>query len=275
MVDESKLAIHQVTFRDQWSFRECVEGLARHGVHQTAVWRDKLHEVGVEEGAKILRDNAMRVTGLSVGGLATSPDPVEWQAAVDENRRVLEEAALIGADHVVTISGGLVRDSTDLDGARARTLEALERMLRDARGSGVKIGIEPLHPMMCANRAVLCTLEQANDWCDILGDEESVGIVVDTYSVWWDPNMKREIDAAGSRICAFHVNDWLRDTRDLRLDRGMPGDGVIDIRAIRRAVEGAGYQGACEVEIFSARNWWRRDPDEVVRIIKDRFRECV
>ena len=275
MLDESRLAIHQVTFHDQWSFRECVEGLARHGVFQTAVWREKLQAVGVSEAAKILRDNGMRVTGLSVGGLATSPDPVEWQAAVDENRRVLEEASVIGADHVVTISGGLVGDSKDLNGARDRTLEALEQMLRDARGSGVKIGIEPLHPMMCAGRAVLCTLEQANDWCDVLGDEESVGIVVDTYSVWWDPNMEREIEVAGPRICAFHVNDWLQDTRDLRLDRGMPGDGVIDIRAIRQAVESAGYRGACEVEIFSARNWWQRDPDEVVRIIKDRFRKHV
>ena len=275
MLDESRLAIHQVTFHDQWSFRECVEGLARHGVFQTAVWREKLKAVDVSEAAKILRDNGMRVTGLSVGGLATSPDPAEWQAAVEENKRVLEEASVIGADHVVTISGGLVGDSKDLNGARDRTLEALERMLRDARGSGVKIGIEPLHPMMCAGRAVLCTLEQANDWCDLLGDEESVGIVVDTYSIWWDPNMEREIAVAGPRICAFHVNDWLRDTRDLRLDRGMPGDGVIDIRAIRRAVESAGYQGACEVEIFSARNWWQRDPDEVVRIIKDRFRKHV
>ena len=275
MLDESRLAIHQVTFHDQWSFRECVEGLARHGVFQTAVWREKLHAVDVKVAAKILRDNGMRVTGLSVGGLATSPDPLEWQAAVDENKRVLEEASVIGADHVVTISGGLVGESKDLNGARGRTLEALEQMLRDARGSGVKIGIEPLHPMMCAGRAVLCTLEQANDWCDMLGDEESAGIVVDTYSVWWDPNMEREIEVAGPRICAFHVNDWLQNTRDLRLDRGMPGDGVIDIRAIRQAVESAGYQGACEVEIFSARNWWQRDPDEVVRIIKDRFRKHV
>ena len=275
MLDESRLAVHQVTFHDQWSFRECVEGLARHGIHQTAVWREKLREVGVKQAAEILRDNGMRVTGLSVGGLATSPDPTEWQAAVDENKRVLEEASAIRADHVVTISGGLVRDSTDLEGARGRMLEALEQMLRDARGSGVKIGIEPLHPMMCASRSVLCTLQQANEWCDTLGDEESVGIVVDTYSVWWDPNMRRGIDAAGARICAFHVNDWLQDTRDLRLDRGMPGDGVIDIRAIRRAVESAGYRGACEVEIFSARNWWRRDPEEVVQVIKDRFRKHV
>ena len=275
MLDESRLAIHQVTFHDRWSFRECVEGLSRHGVRQTAVWREKLHEVGVQQGAKILRDNGMRVTGLSVGGLATSPDPEEWQAAVEENKRVLEEASVIGADHIVTISGGLVGGSTDLNGARGRMLEALEQMLRDARGSGVKIGIEPLHPMMCASRAVLCTLEQANEWCSILGEDESVGIVVDTYSVWWDPNMRRDIEVAGPRICAFHVNDWLQDTRDLRLDRGMPGDGVIDIRGIRRAVESAGYSGACEVEIFSARNWWRRDPNEVVRIIKDRFRRHV
>ena len=275
MLDETRLAIHQITFGHQRSFRECVEVLARHGVHRTAVWRDKLREVGVEEGARILRDNGMRVTGLSVGGLATSPDPVVWRAEVDENRRVLEEAVTIGADHVVTITGGLADGSTDLDGARNRFLKALEQMARDARGSGVKVGLEPLHPMMCGFRSVLCSLEQAISWCDRIGDDENVGIVVDTYTVWWDPNVRRDIEAAGSRICAFHVNDWLPDTRDLRLDRGMPGDGLINIPAIRQVVEGSGYRGACEVEIFSARDWWRRDPDEVVRIIKERYRDCV
>lgn len=275
MTDPTRLAIHQVTFLRQWSFRESIEGLARHGVRQTAVWRDKLHEVGVHEGARILRDNGMQVTGLSVGGLVTSPHPREWQASVDETRRVIEEAATIGADHVVTLSGGLMRDSNDLQGARGRALDALAQVVPDARGAGVRLGLEPLHPMLCANRAVLCTLEQANEWCDALGGGQAVGIVVDTYAVWWDPQMVRQLEIAGSKICAFHVNDWLPETRDLRLDRGMMGDGVIDIRAIRRDVDKAGYKGPCEVEIFSERDWWQRDPDEVVDVIKDRFREHV
>ena len=275
MADESRLAIHQVTFHRQWSFRESIEGLARHGVRRTAVWREKLHEIGVDEGARVLRDNGMEVTGLSVGGLATSPDPQEWQAAVDENRRVIDEAAVIGADHVVVLSGGLVRDSKDIQGARARALDAIAQVVPDARQAGVRLGLEPLHPMLCANRAVLCTLGQANDWCRQLGNSEAVGIVVDTYAVWWDPQMESELEIAGSRICAFHVNDWLADTRDLRLDRGMIGDGLIDIPAIRRAVEKAGYEGPCEVEIFSERDWWQRDPDQVVEVIKDRFPRYV
>lgn len=275
MTDETRLAIHQVTFLKQWSFRESVEGLARHGIRQTAVWRDKLHEVGVDEGARILSDNGTRVTGLSVGGLTTSPDPAEWRAAVDDNRRVLEEAATIGADHVVVVAGGLLNGSRDLRGARDRALDAMAEILPDARSAGVKLGLEPLHPMICANRSVLCTLDQANRWCDILADEQAVGIVVDTYAVWWDPRLAEKLAVAGPRICAFHVNDWLLKTRDIRLDRGMMGDGVIDIRTIRHLVEWAGYTGACEVEIFSEQDWWRRDPDQVVEIIKDRFRRFV
>lgn len=182
---------------------------------------------------------------------------------------------MVGADHVVMLSGGLVDGSKDVQGARERALEGIAQVLPDARQAGVKLGIEPLHPMLCEKRAVLCTMGQANDWCDSLGDDQYVGIVVDTYAVWWDPSLQAEIKRAGPRICALHVNDWLSNTRDLRLDRGMMGDGVIDIAGIRSAVEGAGYRGPCEVEIFSERDWWQRDPDEVIRIIKDRFRTWV
>ena len=174
---------------------------------------------------------------------------------------MLEEAAAVGADHIVWIAGGLAPDSKDLAGARSRARDAFERLIPDARAAGVKLGIEPLHPMICSHRSVLCTLEQANDWCDQLDADDIVGIVIDTYAVWWDPNLEPETRRAGSRICAFHVNDWLPNTEDLRLDRGMMGDGVIDIPAIRQMVERAGYSGACEVEIFSARDWWKRDPD--------------
>jgi len=273
MLDESRLAIHQVTLRDQWSFRESIEGFARHGVHTTAVWREKLHEIGAHEAAQILRDHNMTVAGLCPGGLVTSSSG--FTAALDDNRRMIEEAATIGAKCVVFISGGLGDGSKDLTAARARTLEAVAALIPEARSAGVMLGIEPLHPMMCANRAVFCTLKQANDWCDELDADDAVGIVLDTYSVWWDPMVAEEIARAGKRICSFHVNDWLEETKDLRLDRGMPGDGVIDIPSIRAMAEDAGYSGPCEVEIFSAGNWWRRDPDEVIKIIKERFQTFV
>jgi sugar phosphate isomerase/epimerase len=122
---------------------------------------------------------------------------------------------------------------------------------------------------------VLSTVGLANDWCDALDAGDAVGIVVDTYAVWWDPDLEDQIKRAGRRICAFHVNDWLEDTQDLRLDRGMMGDGVIDIPAIRRMVEEAGYAGQREVEVFSARDWWTRDPDEVIRIVKERYQTAV
>jgi sugar phosphate isomerase/epimerase len=140
---------------------------------------------------------------------------------------------------------------------------------------GVKIALEPLHPMVCATRSVLSTVKLANAWCDSLGAEDIVGIAVDTYAVWWDPDIETEIARAGKRICSFHVSDWLVDTQDLRLDRGMMGDGVIDLPALRRRVEAAGYDGYVEVEIFSQRNWWQRDPDEVIGVIKDRVQTAV
>jgi sugar phosphate isomerase/epimerase len=139
----------------------------------------------------------------------------------------------------------------------------------------VPIGLEPLHPMICANRSVVSSVGLANDWCDALDAGDAVGIVVDTYAVWWDPDLEREIARAGQRICAFHVNDWLPDTQHLRFDRGMMGDGVIDIPAIRRMVEAAGYAGQIEVEVFSARDWWTRDPDEVIRVVKERYQSAV
>ena len=154
-------------------------------------------------------------------------------------------------------------------------LDGLGELLPHARSVGVKLALEPLHPMICATRSVLSTVKLANDWCDRLGAEDIVGIAVDTYAVWWDPEIEREIARAGKRICAFHVSDWLADTQDLRLDRGMPGDGVIDLARLRRQVEAAGYDGYVEVEIFSQRTWWQRDPDEVVRVVRERVQAVV
>jgi sugar phosphate isomerase/epimerase len=151
--------------------------------------------------------------------------------------------------------------------------DALAALLPFARQSRVPLAIEPLHPMYAADRACVNTLGQANDLCDELGD--GLGIAVDVYHVWWDPDLAREIPRAGRRILAYHVNDWLVPTTDLLLDRGMMGDGIIDLRAIRAKVEAAGYRGHCEVEILSANDWWRRDPDEVLRTCIARHQSVV
>ncbi len=271
MSDFSRLAINQFTTLQQWSLPQAIEGFARNGVHAIGVVRDKLHEVGVAEAKRLLDAHEMKVTCLCVGGLLTDSDPDRFRANLDSTRRTIDEAAELEADCVVFVAGGLPAGSKDLAAARARCLEGLAEVLPYAKATGVTVGLEPLHPMICSFRSCLSTLGQANDWIEALGAGPELGIVVDVYHVWWDPEMEREIERAAGRIVSFHVCDWLMDTTDLRLDRGMMGDGVIDIRRIRRLVEATGYDGYREVEIFSERNWWRRDPDEVVEITKERY----
>ena len=275
MLDESKLAIHQATTLEQWSFEEAVEGYARHGVRAIGVWRDKIQEFGIQRAARLLRDTGVTVSDYCPGGLLTPLSDRDFQQRLDDNRRIIDEATEIGAPCVVMISGGLDGDSKDIESARQRAKEGIAALIPHAKSAGVTLGLEPLHPMICASRSVLAGLGMANDWCDELAADDTLGVVVDVYHVWWEPYLAREIERAAGRICAFHVSDWLRDTSDLRLDRGMMGDGVIDIPAIRRMVETAGYTGYREVEIFSARNWWRRDPDEVVRVVKERYQTFV
>jgi len=275
VLDQALLSINQVTTREQWSLAQAIEGYARGGVNGIAVWRDKMLELGLKESVRRLRDHNMTVTGYCVGGLMTALDPAAFQARLEVNRRMIEEAAELGAKCIVFVAGGLEEGSKDIGGARERCLEGLELLLPEAKAAGVTLGLEPLHPMICAARSVLTTLKEANDWCQRLGAGDELGVVVDVYHVWWDPELAPQIARAGKRIVAFHMSDWLADTQDLRLDRGMMGDGVIDLPAIRQMVENAGYGGHREVEIFSARNWWRRDPDEVVRIITERYQTSV
>jgi sugar phosphate isomerase/epimerase len=215
----------------------------------------------------------MTVTGLCRGGMFPAADEAGRRAALDDNRRAIDEAAAIGAQCLVLVVGGLPKGSRDIAGARMQVRDALHALLPYAREARVPLAIEPLHPMYAADRACVNTLAQANDLCEELGD--GAGVVVDTYHVWWDPNLEKEIARAGKNIVAYHVNDWLVPTTDLLLDRGMMGDGVIDLRAIRAMVERAGYRGHCEVEILSAAKWWKRDPDEVLRICIERHQTVV
>ncbi|HUA55103.1 MAG TPA: sugar phosphate isomerase/epimerase family protein [Candidatus Sulfotelmatobacter sp.] len=267
------LAINQATTKG-WSLEQAIEGYARHGVRGIAVWRDKLAELGQARAAAMLKAHDMTVTGLCRAGVLPPPDNAGWRAARDDNRRAIDEAAAIGARCLIMVAGGLPTGSKDLADAHAQVRDGLAELLPYARDAQVALAIEPLHPMYAADRACVNTLAHANDLCDALGP--GVGVAVDVYHVWWDPHLEREIARAGKRrLLAFHVCDWLVPTTDLLLDRGMPGDGVIDIRKIRGWMEAAGYDGFAEVEVFSANNWWRRPPDEVVRTCIERHRSVV
>ena len=275
MLDPRRLSVHQVTLLQQCSTPQFVDALTRNGVGCTSLWRDKVREHGVENTARLVADHGIALSGYCWAGLITSPDRAQAASARDEVRRALDEAATVKAPCLIFVAGGVDPRDKNIADARARALEGVAELIPHARSVGVKIALEPLHPMICATRSVLSTMKLANAWCDRLGAEDIVGIAVDTYAVWWDPDIEAEIARAAKRICSFHVSDWLADTQDLRLDRGMMGDGVIDLPALRRMVEAAGYGGYVEVEIFSQRNWWRRDPDEVIGVIKDRVQRAV
>jgi sugar phosphate isomerase/epimerase len=270
--DRALLSINSMTVK-AWSLEQLIEGCTRAGISAISPWRDIVQACGPERAGKLIRAHGMTVTGLCRGGMFPAADEAGRRAALDDNRRAVDEAAAIGAQCLVLVVGGLAKGSRDIAGARRQVRDALHALLPYARQARVPLAIEPLHPMYAADRACVNTLAQANDLCDELG--EGAGVAVDTYHVWWDPDLKREIARAGEKILAYHVNDWLLPTSDLLLDRGMMGDGVIDLRAIRAMVEAAGYRGHCEVEILSANNWWKRDPDEVVRICIERHQTVV
>lgn len=271
--DPNKLAINQATTMKQWTLREAIEGYAAKNIRGISVWRDKLAECGVDEAARILKDNGMTVTGVCRGGMFPANNDAGREAALDDNRRAVDEAAAIDAHCLVMVCGGLPDGSKDMIDARKQVADGLAAMLPHARDAGVPVAIEPLHPMTAADRACVNTLEHALDLCDALGD--GMGVAVDCYHVWWDPKLEEQIARAGDRILGFHVCDWLVPTVDLVWDRGMMGDGVIDIPRIRGWVEDAGYRGFNEVEIFSERNWWQRDPVEVVDTCIERYQHFV
>jgi sugar phosphate isomerase/epimerase len=261
-----ELSLNTATVRKQWNLAQIIEGCARHGIRGISPWRDQVAQMGLQEAGRSIRRENLAVTGLCRGGFFTAKD---WR---DDNRRAIEEAHTLGAQCLVLVVGGLLPGSKDLILSRKTIEDGIAAILPEARAAGVPLAIEPLHPMQAAERACVNTLEQALDLCDALG--EGVGVAVDVYHVWWDPKLEAQARRAGKRILAYHICDWLVPTRDLLNDRGMMGDGVIDLPLIRSWVEAAGYQGFQEVEIFSERDWWRRDPDEVLRTCVERAREA-
>ena len=265
----AELSLNLATVRKQWTLREAVAGAARHGFAGIAPWRDMVQEAGPAEAGRVFRDSGLRVTGYCRGGLFPAADAAGRQAAVDDNKRMIDEAAEIGAECIVIIGGGLPKGSRDLPAARKMFAEGLAAVLPHARAAKIPLALEPMHPMYAADRGCITTIAEMTELCDALGD--GLGLAIDTYHVWWDPNLAREIARAGKRIISHHICDWLVPTRHMLNDRGMMGDGVIDFKAIRPMIEAAGYTGIQEVEIFSE-DWWARPGDEVLRVVMERFR---
>ncbi|GGP83719.1 sugar phosphate isomerase/epimerase family protein [Streptosporangium pseudovulgare] len=274
----SRLSLNQWTTR-RWSVAEAVEGCVRHGVGAIGLWRQDVAAQGLDETVKLVADAGLRVSSLCRGGFLTSGD----REALDDNRRAIDEAATLGAACLVMVVGGLPGVTPgepspavdrDLAGARERVAEALAALVPYAAERGVRLALEPLHPMYCADRAVLSTLGQALDLAEPY-PAERVGVVVDTFHVWWDPQVLAQIARAGERIASYQVCDHLHPLpADVLLGRGVMGDGVIDFAPLTRAVAEAGYTGDIEVEIFNA-DVWAADPDEVLARVKARFAELI
>jgi sugar phosphate isomerase/epimerase len=279
--DHRWLSINTATLRKQFGTErgliDILDACARHGIRAVSPWRDQVSAAGLETTARCVRAHGIALSGYCRGGMFTD------DGAQDDNLRALDEACALRAPCLVLVVGGLpgalagAPKHKDIGAARAQVHDGIARLLEAARERGMPLAIEPLHPMYAADRACINTLEQALDACDALDPEASgaLGVAVDLYHVWWDPKLQAQIERAGARrLLAFHVCDWLVPTTDLLNDRGMMGDGIIEIRRVRAAVEAAGYAGYSEVEIFSNR-WWARANDDVLAACIERHRAVV
>ncbi len=282
--DHHWLSINTATVRKQWSLDRIIEACAQRGIRAISPWRDQVAAVGLDKIAKQLRDTGIGLSGYCRGGFYPAVDAAGRQAALADNRQAIDEAKTLNAPCVVLVVGALPgalsgkAAYTDIGRARNEVFDGIAASLEYARTVGMPLAIEPLHPMQAAERACINTLEHALDVCDALDPQRSgaLGVALDIYHVWWDPKLQQQIERAGKqRLLAYHVCDWLTPTRDLLNDRGMMGDGVVELKKIRGWVEQAGYQGFAEVEIFSELDWWQRPGDEVLDTCMARHKTAV
>jgi len=269
----SRLSLNQRTIA-RWSLREAVECCARAGVPAIGVWREQLAEAGLDNALRWIEAAGLRVSSLCRGGFFTSAEPAQRRAALDENLRALDEAAALDAATLVLVPGGLPAGDRDLTGARARAAEAVAELVPEAHARGVRLGIEPMHPIYAADRGVVSTLQQALDIAQQL-PVESAGVVVDTFHIWWEPGVHQQIARATDRITSYQVCEWITPLpADSLLARGVMGDGHIDFASLTRAVAKTGYTGDVEVEIFNAAVW-AADPADVLATVIRRYVELV
>ncbi|WP_407154699.1 sugar phosphate isomerase/epimerase family protein [Bradyrhizobium sp. STM 3557] len=281
--DHRWLSLNTATVRKQGDLATIIDACARHSIRAIDPWRDQVAAVGLERAVRAVRDAGLELSGYCRGGMFTS-DAARRGEVRDDNRRAVDEAHALGATCIVLVVGGLPQYSRpgstvskDIAAARVQVEDAIAEMLDYAGQAGLPLAIEPLHPAYAADRACVNTTGQALDICDRLDPARSgaIGVALDVYHIWWDPALMDQIARAGrDRILAFHVCDWLVPTTDILNDRGMMGDGVIDIRTVRAAVEAQGYAGYSEIEIFS-NDWWGRPLDEVLRVCIERHRTVV
>lgn len=261
--DLSRLCVHTITNKP-WSLSEVIDEYTKAGVAGITVWRNALEAPGVEASGLMLRESGLEVVSLCRGGFFPGRTERERQAALGDNRRAIDEAAEIGAPLIVLVCGAV--PGMPLDEGRRQIAEGIASVLPHAQAAGVKLAIEPLHPMYADSRSAVNTLAQANDMVEAIG-HPNLGVTVDVFHLWWDPDLERQIARAGDSILSFHVCDWRTPTRDLLNDRGLMGEGCINLRGIRGWVEQAGFAGFIEVEIFS-NEYWAMDQNVFLNKIK-------
>jgi sugar phosphate isomerase/epimerase len=266
-------AINTATLGFSVPLDQVIEAVARHGFGGIAPWRREVEGHDVKAVAHHIRDAKLKVTGYCRSTFIPATTAKEFRANVEANKRAIADAAILGAESFVMVVGGLPQGSKDIVAARRQVAEATAELIDHGKKHGVRIALEPLHPVYAADRSCLSTIDEALDLCDRLApaSETMLGVCLDVYHIWWDPALERAIARAKDRITGFHVCDWLVDTKDTLNDRGMMGDGVIDIPAIRAMVEKARYKGLVEVEIFSADNWWTRPIEETLKVCRERL----
>ena len=271
-----KFAINTATLGFQCPIEESIEAIAAAGFGGIAPWRREVAGHDLAAISRRIRAAGLKVTGYCRSTYLPALSRDGLLAHIADNKRALDDAATLGAESLVMVVGSLPKGSKDITQARAQVAEGTAALLEYGKKAGVKIALEPLHPVYAAERSCLLLLSEALDMCqEIEGASRTpwLGVCIDAYHVWWDPNLKRDIARAGQdkRIFGFHVCDWLVPTGDVLTDRGMMGDGVIDLPALRADVESAGYRGLIEVEIFSTENWWKRPVAETLKVCAERL----
>jgi sugar phosphate isomerase/epimerase len=270
MDDIRRLSLNQMTV-NQWTLVEAVEGCARMGIPSIGIWRHKLAPVGLKSAIQHVDDAGLRVSSLCRGGWFDADTAEKRRHNIEDNYRAIEEAAALNASTLVLVCGPSA--TKDLNSGRAYIAEAIAELVPFASQHQVRLGIEPMHPMYNADRSAIVTLAQAlSIACHY--PEDQVGVIVDTYHVWWDPEVLTQIHNTGSRIYGFHLADWLVPTPDMLNGRGMIGDGIIDLSALRQAIDDSGYRSDIEVEIFN-NDLWALPGEEVLRLMIDRYLTCV
>jgi len=270
MADLRRLSFNQITV-NSWTLREALAGCVRHGIPAIGLWRDRVDAMGRSAAAKLVKESGIVVSSLCRGGGFPAVTRDERQKRIEDNLRAIDDAAELGTSLLVLVCGGLA--GRDLDESRNMVVDGIAAIATHARERGVKLGIEPLHPMYAADRSVIVSLKQAREIAARF-PPASVGVVVDVFHVWHDPDLYPEIERLRGRILGLHVSDWPVPLPGILMGRTMMGDGVIELDRIRSAVDSAGYAGPIEVEIFN-QEIWGQPGDQVLDLMKRRFLECV